>query len=156
MKTVRWGTPPGPMGYPPPGRLIVLTTLLVLFHQSFWGPYFRILSRFGSQNGPRLEAKMEPKTEIFFPANCGASPLCASTAPKTAPRRSQDPPKTFPKSLKNLNLIENVNFALLGALLDGQMVPQTSPRPPSELPRPPQDHRKTIHITLRRPSAPRS
>ena len=60
LKTVRWGTPPGPMGCPPLGRLIVLTTLSGRLQEIFWEPCFRILSRFAPQNGPILEAKTDP------------------------------------------------------------------------------------------------
>ena len=62
LKTVRWGTPPGPMGCPPLGRLIVLTTLSGRLQEIFWEPCFRILSRFGSQNESMLEAKTDPKS----------------------------------------------------------------------------------------------
>ena len=61
--------------------------------------------------------------------NAQKAPRPYQNPPKTVPKPSQDPPKTFPKSLKNLNFIENVKFAFLGPILDGQMVPQTSPRP---------------------------
>ena len=57
-------------------------------------------------------------------------PRASQNPPKTLPKPSQDPSKTLPKSFKNLNFIENLIFDVQGPVLDSQMAPQTSPRPP--------------------------
>ena len=66
LKTVRWGTPPGPMGYPPLGRLLAPRLLL----GASWTPLGRhlgqLLGRLGAswwrtwlQQGPQNEAQLQ-------------------------------------------------------------------------------------------------
>ena len=44
------------------GSKIVLRTALGELSDNFGGPFFRILSRLGPQDGPMLEAKTDPKS----------------------------------------------------------------------------------------------